>query len=242
MRQRRREEGALLPGTMFRSTASRAAPHGSHQHSGAGRCGQIHANSEDEHPASPRTNPFPDGKFHPPNPIFCRKSRLAASKTVAGNATIIRRTPVLLGPRPRSSPYLLDRNGHLLKFDQTTRRRMPAWSVIVTLALAVSSWGLQYKLSLYHAAGVRHSMPAAKLLSQKERPVASSLPEASLLAGQPVGHATHPIVPDHFAALPANAYLEAQRSSEEPPASPVARALPRLLVSPAGPRAPPVTA
>jgi hypothetical protein len=42
------------------------------------------------------------------------------------------------------------------------------------LALAVLGWGTRYKLSLYDAPGsLSASMPHAKLLSQKERPVAS---------------------------------------------------------------------
>jgi hypothetical protein len=47
--------------------------------------------------------------------------------------------------------------------------------IFLPLALAVFSWGLQYKLSLYdppHA--ISHSMPHAKLLSSKERVSLSS--------------------------------------------------------------------
>ena len=45
--------------------------------------------------------------------------------------------------------------------------------VFLMLLFAVPFWGLQYKLSLYHSIGEDHSMPAAKLLSEKERPVAT---------------------------------------------------------------------
>ncbi len=54
--------------------------------------------------------------------------------------------------------------------------------VFIPLALAVFTWGLQYKLSLYdppHA--ISHSMPQAKLLSKKERvssPVTSGVGDA----------------------------------------------------------------
>jgi hypothetical protein len=46
---------------------------------------------------------------------------------------------------------------------------------VVCLALAVFGWGLQYKLSLYgHSGDHSKSIPHAKLLSQKERPVSSA--------------------------------------------------------------------
>jgi hypothetical protein len=41
------------------------------------------------------------------------------------------------------------------------------------LSMAVFGWGLQYKLSLYKAKNsITHLAPEAKLLSQKERPMA----------------------------------------------------------------------
>jgi hypothetical protein len=55
--------------------------------------------------------------------------------------------------------------------------------IFIPLALAVFTWGLQYKLSLYdppHA--ISHRMPQAKLLSKKERvsgPIMSGLGDAS---------------------------------------------------------------
>lgn len=63
------------------------------------------------------------------------------------------------------------RAGRLLTADRTNRPNAPALFFVLILAFAVCSWGLRYKLSLYHAAGARPAVPAAKLLSQKERPV-----------------------------------------------------------------------
>ena len=46
---------------------------------------------------------------------------------------------------------------------------------VLSLAFAVFGWGIQYKLSLYNLPGsAPTSMPVAKLLSQKERPVYST--------------------------------------------------------------------
>jgi hypothetical protein len=45
---------------------------------------------------------------------------------------------------------------------------------LLMLSMAVFGWGLQYKLSLYQAKdSISHLTPEAKLLSQKERPVAA---------------------------------------------------------------------
>ena len=45
---------------------------------------------------------------------------------------------------------------------------------LLMLSMAVFGWGLQYKLSLYQAKdSISHLTPEAKLLSQKERPVAT---------------------------------------------------------------------
>ena len=54
------------------------------------------------------------------------------------------------------------------------RRTPPALVLVLTLVAAVCFWGLHYKLSLYQSAAARSSLPAAKLLSQKERPISSS--------------------------------------------------------------------
>ncbi len=62
-----------------------------------------------------------------------------------------------------------------VKSPSKTRRRTILLPMgLLMLALAVFGWGLQYKLSLYQSKdSVSHLAPAAKLLSQKERPVAS---------------------------------------------------------------------
>lgn len=44
-------------------------------------------------------------------------------------------------------------------------------SLLAVLSISLFSWGLGYKLSLYHSQHCRPKMAAAKLLSQKERPV-----------------------------------------------------------------------
>ena len=47
------------------------------------------------------------------------------------------------------------------------------WMTVVLVVFAVFSWGVQYKLSLYNwPARSTAAAPQAKLLSQKERPVA----------------------------------------------------------------------
>lgn len=55
----------------------------------------------------------------------------------------------------------------------TSRRRLLPWSFLfLILAGLVFAWGLQYKLSLYDPPPA-HAIPAAKLLSQDERPSGS---------------------------------------------------------------------
>jgi hypothetical protein len=73
------------------------------------------------------------------------------------------------------------------------RHPSPAWRLALLLALAVSVWGLHYKLSLYYppSKGVRG--PAARLLSQKERPVACAQLEQALAFGKPPASAHHPL-------------------------------------------------
>jgi hypothetical protein len=53
-----------------------------------------------------------------------------------------------------------------------TKRPLPMWLslVFVLLAISIFSWGLGYKLSLYHASSSSlHSVPSAKLLSGDEQ-------------------------------------------------------------------------
>ena len=62
---------------------------------------------------------------------------------------------------------------------------------LLMLAMAVFVWGLQYKLSLYkNKDSIAHSAPAAKLLSEKERPVTAQVVDAPLPQPPPF-----PIVP-----------------------------------------------
>lgn len=65
-----------------------------------------------------------------------------------------------------------------------TSRRGSQWMIvtIAMLALAVFSWGVRYKVSLYNPAT---HMSAAKLLSQRERPATF---ESAKLAAEPVVH------------------------------------------------------
>lgn len=51
-----------------------------------------------------------------------------------------------------------------------TRQRLNVLSLALLLSLTVFLWGLNYKVSLYYAQTSRHAVPAAKLLSQRERP------------------------------------------------------------------------
>jgi hypothetical protein len=141
-----------------------------------------------------------------------------------------------------AGPIQLDLKS-LLNFEATTRRRLPAFFVILTLMFAVSTWGLQYKLSLYHCLGVRHSVPEAKLLSQKERPVTSGHIERLRLSSRPFPSATHTFLPNSIAALPANAALVALRAREKGDLlRENAYALRLRPVSTVSPRPPPATA
>jgi hypothetical protein len=58
----------------------------------------------------------------------------------------------------------------LFAINSPTRRAAPALFFVLMLAFAVCFWGLHYKLSLYHLGATQTASPAAKLLSQKERP------------------------------------------------------------------------
>ena len=131
----------------------------------------------------------------------------------------------------------------LLTSDTTTRRRLPAWAVIVMLAFAVSFWGLQYKLSLYQTVAAHPAAPAAKLLSQKERPPASQHLERLLLSSRSFGKGPRTIVWNAVAAVAANAHrtdlcgFDGQDGWEQ-----ITRAARWRAASPAGPRAPPIAA
>lgn len=68
------------------------------------------------------------------------------------------------------------------------RHRRTQLTTIVMLLLALFSWGVQYKLSLYGDPAKSIGMPQAKLLSQKERPILLDRagPEDSRLPDQPL--------------------------------------------------------
>jgi hypothetical protein len=51
-----------------------------------------------------------------------------------------------------------------------TRQRLNVLTLALLLSLTVFLWGLHYKVSLYYAQASGHAAPAAKLLSQRERP------------------------------------------------------------------------
>jgi hypothetical protein len=77
--------------------------------------------------------------------------------------------------------YNTERFGRIMRIVQDFRnspgRRRFAFLLplgLLMLSMAVFGWGLQYKLSLYQAKdSISHLTPEAKLLSQKERPVAT---------------------------------------------------------------------
>jgi hypothetical protein len=129
----------------------------------------------------------------------------------------------------------------LLTSDTTTRRRMPALVVILLLAFAVSFWGLQYKLSLYHARATHPAAPAAKLLSQNERPRANRLLERLSSSGRSFAQATRANIWSASAALPANAYRTGLRGAKERDGgaqTPQTACSQRVSLT--GPRAPPI--
>lgn len=79
---------------------------------------------------------------------------------------------VLIGPS-LSFENAARKSGRLLRFDCATRRTTPAF-LLAMLAFAVFFWGLRYKLSLYRSETTQRPSPAAKLLSQRERPIVSN--------------------------------------------------------------------
>jgi hypothetical protein len=59
--------------------------------------------------------------------------------------------------------------------------------MLASLCLSLFAWGIGYKLSLYKASEERRpSMPAAKLLSQKERPGVSASLQVQVPQGKPL--------------------------------------------------------
>jgi hypothetical protein len=101
--------------------------------------------------------------------------------------TVSRAAPALLRDC-RTNRIMPDRASWLRKIptmltlEAKTRRRYPALALTALLGLAVFIWGLHYKLSLYQTAGIHQTVPAAKLLSQKERPASSFKIESRIVA------------------------------------------------------------
>ena len=125
----------------------------------------------------------------------------------------------------------------------TTRRKSPALMLAMALAFAVFVWGLQYKVSLYYSAAAQHAIPAAKLLSQRERPLASAPLERRTLDGLPLAAFTGKSLHGTVADLPANAHLETMdRSGERLRTQASFRASDSRHFSRIAPRAPPITA
>jgi hypothetical protein len=95
--------------------------------------------------------------------------------------------------------------------DGKLRHRRSAWTLALLLAFAVSFWGIRYKVSLYHPSAA-HQGPAAKLLSQKERPVASVQMERSLAPdagpGKPFASQSHQILAYSLSALRSGSALD----------------------------------
>jgi hypothetical protein len=58
------------------------------------------------------------------------------------------------------------------------------------VGFAVFLWGVQYKLSLYCSETTQRSIPAAKLLSESERPISITQIEKLLAANRPLSFAT----------------------------------------------------
>lgn len=134
------------------------------------------------------------------------------------------------------------RSAAAIRLETKFPRSTPSWSIGLLLAFAVVFWGLHYKLSLYHPASLAAHAPAAKLLSQKERPTASVNPEQSVTTGKPVDPASHPTVAPMFVALVLVAlagllygYWVFCEPNED------ARRLPAIAAQ-SSPRAPPITA
>jgi hypothetical protein len=70
----------------------------------------------------------------------------------------------------------------------TIWRGSPALIILLaSLCFSLFVWGIGYKLSLYKASERHHpSMPEAKLLSQKERPVVSAKLQTQIPHGKPL--------------------------------------------------------
>ena len=130
----------------------------------------------------------------------------------------------------------------LLQGESSIRRTSRALAPVLVLALAVFAWRLQYKLSLYHPDVRRTGVPAATLLSPKERSASIAKLEAPTLAGSQLRASNRHIAPA-TAGVPGNPYLDAKirierfLRSQQGPSGP---RFPQFSLS--NPRAPPIHA
>jgi hypothetical protein len=109
------------------------------------------------------------------------------------------------------------------------------------LGIAVFFWGLQYKLSLYHSE--QGAVPAAKLLSQRERPASSVAMASLLLVGQPLPVVPHKTLSDTHTAWSADAHLQVVNRSEELLGTSLSPRAPQPWhITHSSPRAPPMAA
>ena len=110
------------------------------------------------------------------------------------------------------------------------------------VGLAVILWGIQYKLSLYHSVAAQRVIPAAKLLSQKER-MATSVAETVALA-PPSRHTAGPTsTVARFGALPGSGWRlssDADKAASLP--SDQGEAVGASAFRQSSPRAPPIAA
>lgn len=113
--------------------------------------------------------------------------------------------------------------------------------LLLVLAFAVFAWGLHYKLSLYRSGATCSREAAAKLLSQKERPLAGFEAGRLLLHGLSGPLVSRRVFASTVAARPANERPEPGEyaASLEPEANSAAERLRHLDSS--DPRGPPST-
>ena len=130
----------------------------------------------------------------------------------------------------------------MLILNPTSRRRFPVLMFALVLGSAVFFWGLGYKLSLYHSVAANHSEPAARLLSQKERPTQALHLEALFRGGNSPHHSgTQTLSPT---GLTSRKYIHPRaagaRIASTLPSTPLP--LQPQRISGSSPRAPPIAA
>lgn len=130
----------------------------------------------------------------------------------------------------------------MLTLNPTSRRTHSALTLAVLLGSAVFLWGLGYKLSLYQTVVSHHSEPAARLLSQKERPV-PILPLDGLFRSGKAPHHPGPQTssPTDLAQL-GRVHLEVVGTPGALPRPSTPLSPPPSRITRSSPRAPPVSA